>query len=188
MNIKTLISSLSPQAFTGQVQLVSTPGATPQSSGVSPDQFGASSQAGPQTPGDTPAPEMDNDATLIDYTDETWGVVLKHPLNNSDSFIKIRPALASGYLVKRTGTNDTDEPVSLAVSLIRAGQRNSVATFGTTPTLKPTNDEMLRETLGQYRGLVTLAQHLGVIDMVKEVLPWHIGAVIKCRDAFSIVL
>ncbi|EPS41553.1 hypothetical protein H072_4530 [Dactylellina haptotyla CBS 200.50] len=181
------IPSISPHIFHGQAQLVGTPGATPQSSGVSPDQFGASSQGGALTPGDTPGPEIDNDFALIDYTDETWGALIQHPLNNADSTIKTRPALASGYLIKRTGPNETDDPAILAVSLIRPGQRGSGAPPQSLAVSK-TNEDVLREVLTQYRGLVTLAQHFGVIDMMKEVLPWHIAAVVKCRDAFSCVL
>ncbi|KAF3936999.1 hypothetical protein ABW19_dt0209268 [Dactylella cylindrospora] len=187
MTFKSSVASLLPQAFNGQAHLVGTPGATPQSATVSPDQFGASSQGGALTPGDTPAPEIDNDIALVDFTDETWGAILHHPLNNSDSTVKIRPALASGYLIKRTGPNETDKPALLAVSLIRVGQRNAVGASTASPVSK-SNEDVLREILAQYRGLVTLAQHFGVIDMIKEVLPWHIAAVVKCRDTFSCVL
>ncbi|KAF3922067.1 hypothetical protein ABW20_dc0108217 [Dactylellina cionopaga] len=187
LTFKYSLPSIMPQAFNGQAQLVGTPGATPQSSGVSPDQFGASSQGGALTPGDTPAPEIDNDIALVDFTDETWGALLQHPLNNSDSTINTRPSLASGYLIKRTGPNETDEPALLAVSLVRAGQRTS-GTLTHSPLTSKTNEDLLREVLVQYRGLVTLAQHFGVIDMMKEVLPWHIAAVTKCRDTFSCVL
>ncbi|KAK6503209.1 mediator of RNA polymerase II transcription subunit 13 [Arthrobotrys musiformis] len=194
LTFKCAIPSIMPQAFNGQAQLVGTPGATPQSSGVSPDQFGASSsQGGALTPGDTPAPEVDNDMALVDFTDETWGALLQHPLNNSDSAIVTRPALASGYLIKRSGPNETDEPAVLAVSLIRVGQRGlgmptATAQQHQTPAISRSNEDMLREILTQYRGLVTLAQHFGVTDIMKEVLPWHIAAVVKCRDAFSCVL
>ncbi|KAK6536683.1 mediator of RNA polymerase II transcription subunit 13 [Arthrobotrys megalospora] len=193
LTFKSAIPSIMPQAFNGQAQLVGTPGATPQSSGVSPDQFGASSsQGGALTPGDTPAPEVDNDMALVDFTDETWGALLQHPLNNSDSTIMTRPALASGYLIKRSGPNETDEPAVLAVSLIRVGQRGLGMPTTTAqqqpPTVSRSNEDLLREVLTQYRGLVTLAQHFGVTDMMKEVLPWHIAAVVKCRDVFSCVL
>ncbi|KAK6351291.1 mediator of RNA polymerase II transcription subunit 13 [Orbilia javanica] len=193
LTFKYAVPSIMPQAFNGQAQLVGTPGATPQSSGVSPDQFGASSsQGGALTPGDTPAPEVDNDMALVDFTDETWGALLQHPLNNSDSTIVTRPALASGYLIKRSGPNDTDEPAVLAVSLIRIGQRGlgipAAAHQQQPPAVSRSNEDVLREILTQYRGLVTLAQHFGVTDMMKEVLPWHIAAVVKCRNAFSCVL
>ncbi|KAF3904009.1 hypothetical protein AA313_de0204773 [Arthrobotrys entomopaga] len=184
---KYSLPSISPHIFNGPAQLVGTPGATPQSSGVSPDQFGASSQGGALTPGDTPGPEIDNDFALVDYTDETWGALLQHPLNNSDSTIKTKPALASGYLMKRTGPNEADEPVILAISLIRSGHCSS-GTSAQASVVSKSNEDILREVLTQYRGLVTLAQHLGVIDMVKEVMPWHIAAVLKCRDTFSCVL
>ncbi|KAF3079082.1 mediator of RNA polymerase II transcription subunit 13 [Orbilia oligospora] len=193
LTFKYAIPSIMPQAFNGQAQLVGTPGATPQSSGVSPDQFGASSsQGGALTPGDTPAPEVDNDMALVDFTDETWGALLQHPLNNSDSTIVTRPALASGYLIKRSGPNETDEPAVLAVSLIRVGQRGLGVSASMAqqqpPVISKSNEDVLREILTQYRGLVTLAQHFGVTDMMKEVLPWHIAAVMKCRDVFSCVL
>ncbi|KAK6361479.1 mediator of RNA polymerase II transcription subunit 13 [Orbilia blumenaviensis] len=193
LTFKCAIPSIMPQAFNGQAQLVGTPGATPQSSGVSPDQFGtSSSQGGALTPGDTPAPEIDNDMALVDFTDETWGALLLHPLNNSDSAITTRPALASGYLIKRSGPNETDEPAVLAVSLIRVGQRGpgmpTATSLQQSPAVSRSNEDLLRETLTQYRGLVTLAQHFGVTDMMKEVLPWHIAAVMKCRDVFSCVL
>ncbi|EWC46908.1 hypothetical protein DRE_03920 [Drechslerella stenobrocha 248] len=185
LTFKPALYGILPQAFNGQTQIVGTPGATPQSSGVSPDQFGAS-QSGALTPGDSSAPEVDNDIAIVDFTDETWGALLQYPLNNSDSAVKTRPALASGYLMKRTGPNETDEPAILAVSLIHGGQPRAAASL-LSPTPGP-HEEELREILTQYRGLMTLGQHFGVIDMTKEVLPWHIGAVVKCRDAFSCVL
>ncbi|KAJ6261171.1 Mediator of RNA polymerase II transcription subunit [Drechslerella dactyloides] len=186
LTFKYALYGILPQAFTGQAQGVGTPGGTPQSSGVSPDQFGTS-QGGALTPGDSTAPEVDNDIAVVDFTDETWGAVLQHPLNNSDSIIKTRPALASGLLIKRTGPSEADEPAILALSLICAGQRK-IGSLLPAPTLPESNEDMLREALTQYRGLMTLGQHLGVIDVMKEVLPWHIAAVIKCRDAFTCVL
>ncbi|KAF3927729.1 hypothetical protein ABW21_db0206351 [Orbilia brochopaga] len=186
LTYKNSMYSISPQNYTAQVQSVGTPGGgTPQSSGVSPDQFG--SQGGALTPGDSSAPEVDIDMTIVDFADETWGAILQHPLNNSDSIIKTRPALASGLLIKRTGPSEIDDPAILALSLVSAGQQK-VGTLLPAPTLPESSEDVLREALTQYRGLMTLGQHLGVIDMMKEVLPWHIAAVVKCRDTFTCVL
>ncbi|KAL2260960.1 hypothetical protein VTK26DRAFT_4897 [Humicola hyalothermophila] len=44
----------------------------------------------------------DADTTLIDTSETTWGIVISHRLNNSPSLTDLNPALASGYLVKRS--------------------------------------------------------------------------------------
>ncbi|KAK8157766.1 mediator complex subunit 13 C-terminal-domain-containing protein [Phyllosticta citrichinensis] len=78
---------------------VSTPG-TPQP-GVSPDQHGFTPAATPSESTAAADPSADPEARLVDVTDESWGVILQHRLHNSNSTVEFRPALASGYLVKR---------------------------------------------------------------------------------------
>ena len=83
---------------------VSTPQA-PQTLIVSPDNATPPVRdAGPSaaTPGENLV-EPDSDARLIDYTDQSWGAVLGHRLNNSNSLLELNPALISGYLIKRGG-------------------------------------------------------------------------------------
>ncbi|KAK8182428.1 mediator complex subunit 13 C-terminal-domain-containing protein [Phyllosticta citribraziliensis] len=78
---------------------VSTPG-TPQP-GVSPDQHGFTPAVTPSESTAAADPSADPEARLVDVTDESWGVILQHRLHNSNSTVEFRPALASGYLVKR---------------------------------------------------------------------------------------
>ena len=97
-----------------------TPVTTPQASMVSPEHSGnpptpmrENAATSTPTPGDNSATDSDADATLTDLTDQTWGAVLSHRLNNSSSLTELNPALASGYLVKRGGTRADDPPVTL---------------------------------------------------------------------------
>ena len=141
--------------------------------------------AGASTPNDA-VPDLDTDSPLVDYADETWGVVLNHRLQNAESLVDFRYALASGYLVKRSGLGDSDGLVALSLSLIYHPT--------TTPTTTMTSNHAkiyeaaLREALHHYRGLVTLAQHLGVVDVTKAVTPWHIAAATKAQEALSFLL
>jgi len=62
----------------------------------------------------------DNDPStrLIDLTDETCGIILSRRLNVARAVIDYHPALASGYLVKRTGVSDTDVAAVLEVNIM----------------------------------------------------------------------
>ena len=62
--------------------------------------------------------DTDPNARLFDLTDESVGIVLSRHLNVSHSIIDHHPALASGYLVKRTGTSEMDMPVCLEVNIM----------------------------------------------------------------------
>ncbi|KAG0645921.1 Mediator complex subunit 13 [Hyphodiscus hymeniophilus] len=117
-SLRFLPPSVTLSPISNTAQSVITPVSTPQaiqSSIVSPDQSQStppSRDAGGSaaTPGENPA-EPDADARLIDYTDQSWGAVLAHRLNNSNSLLELVPALISGYLIKRGGTNLDDPPI-----------------------------------------------------------------------------
>jgi len=172
--------------FNPQGQNYATPmPSTPQTSTLSPDQVGT----GPGTPGTEAYPDLDVDSTLVDYTDEVWGIILSHPLPNTNSLVMTVPALISGYLAKRSSLNDNDDLAIMSVSLIHLGTNNNVmaGNKNTTASSKAC-ESILREILGYYRGLVTLSQHFGVIDHVKQVIPWHIAAAVKAQEAFAACL
>ncbi|KAF2139353.1 uncharacterized protein K452DRAFT_360587 [Aplosporella prunicola CBS 121167] len=131
---------------------VSTPGTTPQA-GVSPSgdtQHGFTPAAA--TPGESnpPAaitdPSQDPDARLVDVTDESWGVILSHRLHNSNSSVEFRPALASGYLVKR-GAADSTITTSSNSGQHGAGNSSGGGTLGSgrAPTIN-TNDTCAPDT------------------------------------------
>lgn len=151
-----------------------TPVSTPQASQLSilsPDTVTPPSREvlSVATPVEAPA-EPDNDARLIDYTDQSWGAVLSHRLNNSNSLVVTNPALISGYLLKRGGTNIDDSPIVMEVNIVHTELVGNPRTF---------HESLLREVLGYYRGLGTLARVRGVVDSVNDVRPWHIAAAEK---------
>jgi mediator of RNA polymerase II transcription subunit 13 len=123
--------------------------------------------------------EPDSDARLIDYTDQSWGVVLSHRLNNSNSLMEQNLALISGYLVKRGGSNSDDPPVVMEVNIVYSEVLGNPRTF---------HESLLREILGYYRGLGTLARVRGVVDAVRDVRPWHIAAAEKAVKALYMLM
>ena len=152
-----------------------TPVSTPQPNTQSPEQTSnaptpGSGAANAATPGEALA-EPDAEARLVDLTDETWMATLAHHLHNSHSVVDYRPALASGYLIKRTGTHDDDAPAVLGVRLVHAQQR--------------TYEPVLKEILSMYRDLGNLARLKGVTDRMRGVLPWHLAAALKAQEALS---
>lgn len=163
-------------------QAIITPVSTPQApSIVSPDTANTpvrdtNNNAG--TPGEN-SMEPENDARLIDYTDQSWGSVLAHRLNNSNSLLEINPALISGYLIKRGGTNSDDTPVVMEVNIVHSEVIGNPRTF---------HESLLREILGYYRGLGTLARVRGVVDPVKDIRPWHIAAAQKAVKALYMLM
>ncbi|RSL63163.1 hypothetical protein CEP51_013358 [Fusarium floridanum] len=160
----------------------STPVSTPQASIVSPEQ--TTTPATPMrdnnppgaTPGAESAGEADGDSFLIDATDQTWGAVVGHRLGNSTTLLEVRPALVSGYLIKRTGTRIEDPPVVMEVNLVH--------TEATPRAYEP----LLREMLCYFRGLGTLARARGVVDRETDVRPWHIAAAEKGVRALHLLL
>ncbi|KAM5375843.1 hypothetical protein ACJZ2D_005765 [Fusarium nematophilum] len=160
----------------------STPVSTPQASIVSPEQ--TTTPATPMrdanvpaaTPGAESAGEADADSFLIDATDQTWGAVVGHRLGNSTTLLEVRPALVSGYLIKRTGTKIEDPPVVMEVNLVH--------TEATPRAYEP----LLREMLCYFRGLGTLARARGVVNRETDVRPWHIAAAEKGVRALHLLL
>lgn len=122
------------------------------------------------TPPPNVAPlDYDSEARLIDITDETWGVVMDGPLDDHITLSNQCPSIASGYLVKRAGSRNEDGLITLSVKLVH-GQ-------------KPYRS-VLKEVLGMYRNLGTLARVRGVVHPVKSILPLHVAA---ARNAWKAV-
>ncbi|KAI1095506.1 mediator complex subunit 13 C-terminal-domain-containing protein [Rostrohypoxylon terebratum] len=160
-----------------------TPVSTPQGSMVSPEQSGnpptpirENMGTSAPTPGVDNNPESDGDATLTEITDQTWGAVLSHRLNNSSSLIELNPALVSGYLVKRGGSRVEDPLVVMEVSIVH-NEGNPRA-----------YESLLREMLTYYRGLGTLARARGMVDKETDIRPWHIAAAEKAVKALYMLM
>ena len=167
-----------------QSGLYGTPASTPQASTTSPDQTtiatptpGGTALNAPTPPEHTFDPNAETDLSLADPIDGTWSVILSHGINQANSILEARPALASGYLLKRRGATDADNVVALEVNLIQ-----------TALTSSSERQDLLKEILSQYKDLVTLARTRGMIDPVNCVLPWHIATAIKGQQALRMVM
>uniref|UniRef100_A0A093VL25 Mediator of RNA polymerase II transcription subunit 13 n=1 Tax=Talaromyces marneffei PM1 TaxID=1077442 RepID=A0A093VL25_TALMA len=170
--------------------LTSTPVATPYGGVPSPDQLGAATPAsggqGPtttnyntaMTPTDTPPvlAEADSDAVLIDACEESWAVILSHRLNNSAYLTDYKPALVSGYLLRRKGVNDSQGVTAMSLNLVYTSRP---------PAL---HEAVLREALINYRDLSTLARAKGTLHVQHNTLPWHIATAVKGQELLSFVL
>ena len=167
-----------------QAGIYGTPTSTPYVSTTSPEQMAAATPtpsgiapSAPTPPSPSFDPTTETDLTLTDPLSETWSVVLSHGLNQSESIFEARPALASGYLLKRQGALDADGVAILEVSIVHS------------PKAAPgAHQELLREVLVQYRGLVTLARTRGMIDAVHCVWPWHVATAVKGQRVLSLVM
>jgi mediator of RNA polymerase II transcription subunit 13 len=164
--------------------LYGTPVSTPQASTTSPDQTtiatptpGGAALNAPTPPDHSFDPNAEADLSLSDPVEGTWSVVLSNGINHADSIFEARPALASGYLLKRRGATDADNVVSLVVNIVH-----------TTATSPSERQGLLKEVLSQYKDLVTLARTRGMIDPVNCVLPWHIATAVKGQQALSLVM
>ncbi|KAI0888347.1 mediator complex subunit 13 C-terminal-domain-containing protein [Annulohypoxylon maeteangense] len=160
-----------------------TPVSTPQGSMVSPEQSGnpptpirENMGTSAPTPGADNNPESDGDSTLTEITDQTWGAVLSHRLNNSSSLMELNPALVSGYLVKRGGSRAEDPLVVMEVSIVHT--EGHIRAY----------ESLLREMLTYYRGLGTLARARGMVDKETDIRPWHIAAAEKAVKALYMLM
>lgn len=160
----------------------STPVSTPQANIVSPEQTTTPATPmrdtnGPAaTPGAENAAEADSDSFLIDATDQTWGAVVGHRLNNSPSPMNLRPSFVSGYLIKRTGMKLEDPPVVMEVNL------------AFTEAIPRAYEPLLREILSYFRNLGTLARARGIVDRETDLRPWHVAAAEKGVRALHLLL
>jgi mediator of RNA polymerase II transcription subunit 13 len=167
-------------------QTSSTPVTTPHAGIPSPDQFGgsvATPASGGQGPANAATPtelssviEPDSDAVLIDASDESWAVILSHRLSNSPFITEYRPALVSGYLLRRNGVSDSQGVLAMSVNLVYT-QRPVVS-----------YESLLREALGMYRDLATLARAKGTLHVQRNTLPWHIATAVKGQELLSYIL
>ncbi|KAL4739622.1 mediator complex subunit 13 C-terminal-domain-containing protein [Aspergillus similis] len=166
-------------------QTSSTPIATPLPSGsiLSPDgpgnaptpPGGANAPANALTPTDSLL-ESESESLLVDICDESWCVLLSHRLNGTLHLTEYRPALASGYLVRRRGTTDADGAYTMNVNLLF--------------TQRPSThyETILREIIGMYRDLATLARVRGTRIVQNGTLPWHIATAMRAQETLSYVL
>lgn len=171
------------QAPSSTAGFYTTPVSTPQASIVSPEQSNtpatpmrdASAAAAP-TPGAEATGDADSDAVLLDVTDQTWGAVVGHRLNNSSTPLELQPALVSGYLIKKTSTKLEDPPSVMEVNLVH--------TEATARAYEP----LFREMLSNFRGLSTLASARGVVEREADVRPWHVAAAEKAVRALYMLM
>ncbi len=175
--------SVAPNILAAQSSVYTTPVSTPQASIFSPEPGSVSTPSRDTGPANAPTPndssaelKIDADATLVDITDQTWGAILSHRLNNSRSLLEFNPTLISGYLIKRSGTIPSDVPIVIEVNIVHSEVY---------PRLL---DPLLREILGLYRGLATLARVRGCVNPVKDGRPWHITAVEKGVQALYMLM
>lgn len=155
---------------------VSTP--NPSVNIASPEQSGNAATPGTAynalTPTE-PSLEPDSDVVLADVCDESWAIVLSHRLNISPHITDFRPALVSGYLLRRKGTTDGDGVFSMTVNLVYS-QRPSQSHEG-----------VLKDILGMYRDLASLARARGMRSVQGNTLPWHIATALRAQELLSYV-
>lgn len=172
--------------------MTSTPVATPYAGVSSPDQIGVATPAsggqGPttsninynsaMTPTETPPVliEADTDAVLIDACEESWAVVLSHRMSNSTYMTEYKPALVSGYLLRRKGVNDSQGVTAMSLNLIHTSRPPGF------------HEAVLKEALNNYRDLATLARAKGTLHVQHNTLPWHIATAVKGQELLSFVL
>ncbi|KAJ5595194.1 Mediator complex subunit Med13 [Penicillium hispanicum] len=158
----------------------STPVSTPNPSVniASPEQSGnaatPSAAYNALTPTE-PSLEPDSDVVLADVCDESWAIVLSHRLNISPHITDFRPALVSGYLLRRKGTTDGDGVFSMTVNLVYS-QRPSQSHEG-----------ILKDILGMYRDLASLARARGMRSVQGNTLPGHIATALRAQELLSYV-
>jgi mediator of RNA polymerase II transcription subunit 13, fungi type len=172
------------QVRSGQ-QVYGTPASTPQGGITSPEQLVAATP----TPGGpsgwnaaTPPehgfdPSTDTDVQLVDPREESWSVILPFGMNQSRDIQEMRPAVASGYLVKRTGRKEEDGVTMLGIHMVW-------------PTPDPAGhvgqrEDEIEEFISDFRSLATLAAVRGCIDPVTSCAPWHLHTAVSGATALG---
>ncbi|MBE3111771.1 MAG: hypothetical protein IMZ46_14910 [Acidobacteria bacterium] len=152
----------------------STPASTPQPSILSPEQNNNPPTPSAHTPGDQ-HPDAPSDGIIVDTLDQSWGCILSHRLPTSTAPAPLSRSLFSGYLLKRGGSRPEDPPSVMEVSVLHGdgGPRQ--------------HEALLREMLGHFRALGTLARARGVVGDA-DVRPWHVAAAEKGVRALYLLM
>ncbi|KAL1898606.1 hypothetical protein Sste5346_003510 [Sporothrix stenoceras] len=115
--------------------------------------------------------DIEGNVVLVDVTDNTWIAVAAHRLNTASTWVDVRPALLSGYLIKRGGIGRDDAPVVLEANVVYVDPKHRVS------------DALARDILTSYRALGTLARVRGILDSERDARPWHIAAAERAARA-----
>ena len=132
----------------------------------------------PFTPSATGFSDKDASARLIDIVSQTWAMI--SPTPGLDPYLPRQPlasVLASGYLLKRAGAEDNDGLVPLGINLIATNLTKAETGNGQTHT------KTLTEVLERYSDLAMLARLRGLEEWKVGVLPWHVAAARKAKNA-----
>jgi mediator of RNA polymerase II transcription subunit 13, fungi type len=149
-----------------------------------PDQSSTSPSHQPHAFPSNPDTTTDPDATLLDPTDDCWSLTLNFGLNNSHSPLEARPALLSGFLLKRRGPMDSDGVVALGVNLIHT----STSAPTDAGSGKAGHKDVLRDIIAEWRGLYNLSKTKGLATPREGVLPWHVRTAVRGCEAVADVL
>ena len=159
-----------------------TPVSTPQAMNTtSPEQgvpatpttisgFAANAQTPPEINAEI---GYDNETFLTDPIEDSWLATLAFGLNQSHDPFEIRPALASGFLLKRTASQENGSPSMTIVNLIAVPKRPA------NPISFQEREYILHDILTQYRGLHTLGVARRCLDSHGQCVPWHIATAYK---------
>ncbi|KAL8924502.1 MAG: hypothetical protein Q9172_002667 [Xanthocarpia lactea] len=141
---------------------------------------GRGARNAPITPSATGFSDKDASARLIDIVSQTWAIL--SPTPGLDPYLPRQPhasVLASGYLLKRAGAEDNDGLVPLGVNLIATNLSKAEAGNG------QTHAKTLTEILEMYSDLGMLARLRGLEEWRVGVLPWHVAAARKAKQAVT---
>lgn len=159
---------------------LSTPATTPQAVTTSPEQAMSvtpttSAVANPATPPDLNTdPGAEADTHLSNPMNEAWAITLGFGLNQTHNFLEIRPAMASGLLLKRVSRSDNAGGLAMInVNLIAVPRKNSTA------VAFAEREQILQDVLVQYRGLHVLAVVRGCVDDADNCVPCHVASAFK---------
>ncbi|KAK5096102.1 mediator of RNA polymerase II transcription subunit 13 [Lithohypha guttulata] len=163
---------------------LSTPVSTPQAiNTTSPEQavpatpttmsgFAASAQTPPEHSAEAGG---DNETYLANPLEDSWMATLAFGLKQSCDLFETRPALASGFLLKKAAPqgNAGARMAILSVNLISVPRRPA------SPISLQEREHILQDILTQYRGLHTLAVARHCLDSQDGCVPWHIATAYK---------
>ncbi|KAL8730133.1 MAG: hypothetical protein Q9181_004771 [Wetmoreana brouardii] len=135
----------------------------------------------PTTPSASGFTDSDPSARLIDIVSDTWSVIAPGPI--PDLYLPaphLAPVNASGYLLKRAGTEEEDGLIPLGVNLV-SSDISKTSDGGALIR----HEKFLRDVLSMYSDLATLARLRGTEEWRRGVLPWHVAAARKAGIAVS---
>ncbi|MCJ1392871.1 mediator of RNA polymerase II transcription subunit 13 [Xylographa bjoerkii] len=150
-----------------------TPESTLLANASTPENLASPGFVGGSTSRVTDLLDTDSSLRLLNIMDQTWAVTFSGALYTRSNGAVAKRYLGSGYLTKRAGKIDENGWVMMGVHVVHA---------------EKWKERCMKDLLGMYGSLGTIARARGVENEITSVLPWHIAVASRAQKGLNMMM